>query len=180
VLSLDALLQPTDFFAPSGWAQENAGDTDLGSMTPVRAGPYVFMDGKGGTGYLLAADHLGGIGGEIAKAQVCRAYGAPAVTGMTVYVPCRGSLQQVTVTSPAGIRLGWRFPVGAAGSPVTGGGAVWVIDYENGELYALDPGSGQVRQQINVGPVPHFATPTVSGSRVFVGTLKGVTALAWG
>ncbi len=180
VLSLDASLKRTDFFAPSGWAQENASDTDLGSMTPVRVGSYVFMDGKGGTGYLLAADHLGGIGGEAAKAQVCRAFGAPAVTGMTVYVPCIGALRQVNVTSPAGIQLGWRFPLGAAGSPVTGGGAVWVVDYETGNLFALDPGDGHVRQQTQLGPVPHFVTPTISGSHVFVGTLKGVTAFAWG
>ncbi|MGN6406347.1 outer membrane protein assembly factor BamB family protein [Sinomonas sp.] len=180
VLSLDASLKRTDFFAPSGWAQENASDTDLGSMTPVRVGPYVYMNGKSGTGYLLAADHFGGIGGEAAKAQVCRAFGAPAVTGMTAYVPCRGGLQQVNVTSPAGIRLGWRFPLGAAGSPVTGGGAVWVIDYDTGDLYALDPGDGHVRQHMQLGPVPHFVTPAISAGRVFVGTLKGVTALAWG
>ncbi|MDQ4501509.1 PQQ-binding-like beta-propeller repeat protein [Sinomonas sp. ASV322] len=180
LLALSASLERIDFFAPSTWRQDNAGDADLGSLTPVRVGPYVFADGKSGTAYLLDAGHFGGIGGALAQASVCRAFGAPAVTDMTLYVPCRGGLQQVTAVSPAGIHLGWRLPVRAAGSPVTGYGAVWVVDYETGDLYALDPASGSVRQHAQLGPVPHFATPTLSGGRVFVGTLDGVVALAAG
>ncbi|WP_422935282.1 PQQ-binding-like beta-propeller repeat protein [Sinomonas sp. P47F7] len=179
VLSLDASLRRTDFFAPTTWAQENASDADLGSTTPVRVGPYVFMDGKSGTAYLLDPNHLGGIGGSLAQASVCRAFGAAAVTGMTLYVPCRDGLQQVTVAEPAAIRTGWKLPLHAAGSPVTGAGAVWVVDYGTGELYALDPGTGHVLEQAQLGPVAHFVTPTLSGSRVFVGTLNGVTALTW-
>ncbi|MEA5455838.1 PQQ-binding-like beta-propeller repeat protein [Sinomonas sp. JGH33] len=180
VIALDASLRRTDFFAPSTWARENAADADLGSMTPVRVGPYVFMDGKGGTAYVLDAGHLGGIGGALAQAAACRAYGAPSVTGMTVYVPCDGWLQEMTVTSPPGLRLGWRLPVRAAGSPVTGYGAVWVVDYETGDLYALDPASGGIRRHAQLGPVPHFASPTLSGGRAFVGTLDGVAALSVG
>ncbi|NUP74053.1 MAG: hypothetical protein HOQ07_05300, partial [Sinomonas sp.] len=175
----DASLHRTDFFAPSSWAQENAEDADLGSMTPVRVGADVFMAGKSDTGYLLDASHFGGIGGALMQATVCPAYGAPAVTDMTVYVPCLGGLQQVTVTA-GGIHLGWRVPLQAAGSPVTGGGAVWVLDSRTGDLYAVDPSSGHILHQAQVGPVPHFATPTLSGNRAFVGTLGGVTALTWG
>lgn len=180
VLSLDASLHRTDFFAPSGWAQENAGDVDLGSMTPVRVGPYVFAEGKSGTAYLLNPDRLGGIGGQIAQAAVCPAFGAPAVAGTVVYVPCEDGLQQVTVTSSGGLQPGWRLPLHAAGSPVTGAGAVWVIDYGSGDLYALDPASGHELQRAQLGAVPHFVTPTLSGNHVFVGTLGGVTALTWG
>lgn len=180
VLSLDASLHLTDFFAPTTWAQENASDADLGSMTPVRAGAYVFMDGKSGIAYLLDANHFGGIGGERSQARVCHAYGAPAVADLTVYVPCDDGLQQVTVTTSGTIRPGWRLPLHAAGSPVTGAGAVWVVDYETGELYVLDPASGRVQQQAQLGAVPHFVSPTLSGNHAFVGTLNGVTALSWG
>jgi outer membrane protein assembly factor BamB len=180
VLSLDASLQRTDFFAPSSWAQENANDADLGSMTPVRVGPYVFMAGKSGIAYLLDPNHLGGIGGQHSRARACRAYGAPAVVDLTVYVPCDDGLQQVTVTQSGTMRLGWQLPLQAAGSPVTGAAAVWVIDYETGELYVLDPATGGVQQHAQLGAVPHFASPTLSGNRVFAGTLNGVTALSWG
>ena len=180
VLSLDASLHRTDFFAPSSWAQENAADADLGSMTPVRVGPYVFMDGKAGTAYLLDPNHFGGIGGAVAQSSLCRAFGTPAVSGTTLYVPCRDGLQQVTVTDPAAIHAGWKLPLHAAGSPVIGAGAVWVVDYGTGALYALDPETGHILQQAQLGPVPHFATPTLSGGRVFVGTLHGVIALTWG
>ncbi|KHL02960.1 hypothetical protein LK10_10710 [Sinomonas humi] len=178
VLSLDASLHRTDFFAPSTWAQDNADDADLGSMTPVRLGPYVFADGKSGIGYLLDAAHFGGSGGARAQATVCSAFGAPAVAGMTVYVPCEDGLQEVTVSESGGMGLGWRLSLQAAGSPVIGGGEVWVIDYGTGELYGLDPGNGHLQQKVQVGPVPHFVTPTLSGGRIFVGTLDGVTALA--
>jgi len=47
-----------------------------------------------------------------------------------------------------------------------------------GELHALDPADGHIQQRAQLGPVPHFATPTLSGGRVFVGTLDGVTALS--
>jgi outer membrane protein assembly factor BamB len=71
----------------------------------------------------------------------------------------------------------WQAAVPAAGSPVLGGGAVWVVDYDGGILYALDPASGAVRQQVPVGKSPHFASPTLAAGRVFVGTLTGVTAV---
>ncbi|WP_138443962.1 PQQ-binding-like beta-propeller repeat protein [Sinomonas susongensis] len=179
ILSLDAAsLSRTDFFAPETWAQDNARDADLGSMTPVRVGPYVFADGKAGTGYVLDAGHLGGIGGARDEATVCPAFGAPAVTGMTLFVPCEDGLQQVTVSSSGAISLGWRLSLQAAGSPVVGAGAVWVIDYGADELYALDPADGHVQQKVQLNPVPHFVTPTLAAGRVFVGTLDGVTALA--
>lgn len=181
VLSLDASsLRRTDFFAPDTWVQDNTDDADLGSMTPVRVGPYVFADGKGGIGYVLDGGHLGGIGGARAQAVVCPAFGAPAVAGMTLYVPCEDGLQQVTISSSGAIRLGWRLSLQAAGSPVIGAGAVWVVDYGTGELYALDAADGQVQQKVQVGPVPHFVTPTLADGRVFVGTLTGVTAFEGG
>ncbi len=73
--------------------------------------------------------------------------------------------------------LRWRAAVNAAGSPVVGGGAVWVIDYDAGTLFALDPASGAVRQQVAIGTAPHFASPTLAGGRAYVGTLSGVVAI---
>jgi len=68
--------------------------------------------------------------------------------------------------------------VPAEGSPAIGGGAVWVIDYNGGVLYALDPATGAALAQVRVGQAPNFASPTLSGSRAYVGTRAGVTAVS--
>jgi streptogramin lyase len=83
----------------------------------------------------------------------------------------------VTVDASGQISVLWHGLSSAAGSPVVGGGAVWVVDYAAGVLYALDPASGAVRQQIQVGTAPHFASPTLALGRAFVGTNSGVVAI---
>ena len=90
VTELSLALQRLAYFAPSTWAADNAGDLDLGSTQPVLAADNsVFIVGKRGTGYLLSAAVPGGIGGQLAEQDICEAYGTAAVTGSTVYEPCR-------------------------------------------------------------------------------------------
>ncbi len=73
----------------------------------------------------------------------------------------------------------WRGPGDASGSPVVGGGAVWVADVGAGTLYELGQASGAIRQRIGLGAeLPHFASPSLSGSLVLVGTMSGVVAVA--
>jgi outer membrane protein assembly factor BamB len=140
-------------------------------------GGYVLTAGKRGVAYTLRPDRLGGIGGEVAQATVCPAYGGPVVDRDIAYLPCPDGLRAVRVDAAGRIEVRWRAGVRAAGSPALGGGAVWVVDYDRGNLYALDPASGAVRQQVSVGRSPHFASPTLSGGKVYVGTLAGVTAI---
>jgi outer membrane protein assembly factor BamB len=180
VTALSAGLIRSAVFAPSTWGVDNANDLDLGSLTPViLPNGRVLIDGKRGTAYLLNAPALGGVGGQVAQAGVCRAFGAAAVVGGTVYLPCPGTgITEVTVTGDR-VRLGWRGPSDANGSPVVGGGAVWVADWDDGTLYALAQGSGRVLARYSVAnALPHFVSPTLSGGLVLVGTLDGVTALA--
>jgi outer membrane protein assembly factor BamB len=177
VLALTPDLRLADRFSPSTWADDNDRDLDLGSMTPALVGPYVYIDGKRGVGYVLRADHLGAIGGEVSQAQVCRAFGGAAVVGDIVYVPCSDGPRAVQINAAGAVSVRWRSPVPAAGSPVVGGDAVWTVDYDKAVLYALNPASGAVLQQISIGSAPHFASPTLSGSRVYVGTMTGVVAV---
>ena len=65
----------------------------------------------------------------------------------------------------------------ANGSPVVGGGAVWVTDFDHGTLYALDPATGQPLTQLAIGDLPHFASPTLGDNRAYLGTMHGVGAL---
>ena len=72
----------------------------------------------------------------------------------------------------------WRGPASADGSPVIGGGAVWVTSTSGGLLYELNTLTGGVRHQIRLGSqLAHFASPTLAGRVVLVGTLHGVVAV---
>jgi outer membrane protein assembly factor BamB len=177
VLALTPDLHLADWFAPSTWADDNAADLDLGSMAPAVVGNYVFIAGKRGVGYTLRLDHLGGIGGEVAQAPVCEAYGGAAVNRDTVFVPCNDGTRAVRIDSSGQIHVRWHAGVNAAGSPVIDGGGVWVVDYDAGVLYVLDESSGAVREQITLSRMPHFASPTLTGRHAYVGTMTGVVAV---
>jgi polyvinyl alcohol dehydrogenase (cytochrome) len=181
VVALDAGLQRTDYFAPSTWADDNARDLDLGSMTPASVGSAILIAGKRGVAYVLDPAHLGGVGGERTQRQACAPFGGAAVTGQTAFLPCRDGVRSVTVDAASGaITVGWHGPSAANGAPVVAGGAVWVVDYDGGVLYLLDAGTGAVRAKLSIGRAPHFASPTVAGGRGFVGTLTGVVCVTYG
>ena len=76
------------------WAELNDGDVDLGSVGPsLLDGRTVFQIGKGGVGYLLDANDLGGIGGELSSAPVCGgSFGGTAHDGRSIFVPCTDGL----------------------------------------------------------------------------------------
>jgi outer membrane protein assembly factor BamB len=177
VLSLDAQLRLTDRFSPATWPDDNAHDLDLGSMSPAVVGSHVLIAGKRGTAYVLNAGHFGGVGGQVAQAEVCKAFGGSVVAGDTVYVPCTDGTRAVRV-DPAGTpHVLWHAAIPARGAPVLGGGAIWVVDYDAGLLYLLDPASGAVRQKLSIGTAPHFASPTLAGEQAYVGTVTGVVAV---
>jgi outer membrane protein assembly factor BamB len=180
VTALTAGLHRTGIFAPAVWAQDNASDLDLGSMSPALLSSGMVLEvGKRGTGYLLNAARLGGVNGQVASAQVCSAFGGAAVRGTVAYVPCASGGMAAVDTAGQRLRVRWRGPSSAAGSPVIGGGAVWVADTDGGTLYQLDPANGQVRRQISLGsPLPHFASPSLSGPLVLIGTMSGVVAVS--
>jgi len=186
VTELSPSLERLAYFAPSTWATDNANDKDLGSTMPVlAAGNTVFVLGKGGVGYLLDGAKPGGIGGQLAEQSICAAFGAAAVSGSTVYEPCRnGPLTAVEVSAAnKTIKVLWRGPSGTDGSPVVGGGAVWVTKYAQsgsggGTLYELNQATGQVEQQISISQgMPHFSSLSLSGGSAYVSTLTGITAI---
>jgi outer membrane protein assembly factor BamB len=176
VLRLSSTLQLEDGFAPTRWQQDNASDADLGSMGPVLLpGGLIFADGKSGLGYLLHANALGGVGGQAQVKPICSSYGGAAALGSQVFVPCADGLRQVLVGPGANLNLGWHAPGQITGSPIVGGHTVYSLDVA-GTLYALDATSGTTRATLPVGTTSRFATPTLSGNQVFVGTLTGVVA----
>lgn len=165
-----------DSYSPSNWASDNEGDLDLGSQGPALVGTrWVFAAGKSGFGYVLRQDRLGGIGGEVSKAQVCRSYGGTAVVRDVVFVPCDDGVRAVRIDSAGVMHVLWHASV--PGSPVVGGGRVWSLDPGAGVLHALDPRTGVPREQVAVGATSRFATPALHGRDVIVPTLAGITVV---
>jgi outer membrane protein assembly factor BamB len=180
VTALTPSLQRTGIFAPVNWRALSASDLDLGSMSPaLLSDGQVLQVGKDGTGYLLNADHLGGVGGQVASGPVCAAFGGAAISGTIVYVPCLSGGLAAVETAGNRVTVPWRGPGDGSGSPVLGGGAVWVAGPDSGVLYELDPQTGKVRQHLKVaGTLPHFVSPSLAGGLVLIGTMTGVTAVS--
>ena len=177
ILRLSPTLQLQDGFAPTEWRQENASDADLGSMGPLLLPDgFVYADGKGGTGYLLHADALGGIGGQVQSASICRAYGSSAAMGTTIIVPCADGIRAIQANA-SGITVNWHAAQNITGSSVIGGHTVYSLD-PAGTLYALDISSGAVRASVSVPQTSRFATPTLSPTMAYVGTMNSVTGIA--
>jgi outer membrane protein assembly factor BamB len=179
VLHLSPTLQLEDAFAPQSWQSDNASDADLGSMGPVLLpNGLIYANGKSGQGYLLRADHLGGIGGQIQTISLCSAYGGAAVSGQVAFIPCADGLREIKLESGTSLVPGWQAPQQVTGSPVIGGNTVYSLDPAGGMLYALDAAAGSVLATISVGTTSRFATPTLAQSSIFVGTLKGIVAVS--
>jgi outer membrane protein assembly factor BamB len=105
--------------------------------------------------------------------------GGMAGNGTVIFVPCRSVLRQVWVGSDGKLQVGWSTKNGVGGGPpVVGGGRVWSVNTDNGNLYALDEATGATLASISLGSVPHFASPTLWGGQVLIGTMTGVVDIA--
>lgn len=171
VLELSPTLSLLQYFAPTSWASDNAGDKDLSTEPALLSDGQVVVTGKQRTVYLLNSTHLGGIGGQQASLPSgCGddLDGGMAVVGLMVYLPCLTGTEAVAVTaSPASLHLAWRANVGG-GPPVVAAGEVWTIG-QNGTLYGLNPATGATEQQASVGaPANHFPTPGFAGALMLV------------
>jgi outer membrane protein assembly factor BamB len=181
VIKLSPTLQRLDTFTPSDWAAHNARDLDLGTVGPaLLEGGLLFQIGKPGIGYVLRADHLGGIGGELASAQICNsAYGGTASQASAVYVSCRDGVVAVDIdpVKPA-LNIAWRGPRFNAGPPIVAHGLVWTLDLTAGELFGLDPQTGATRVRQSLGSVAHFTTPATDATRLYVAADRHLVALS--
>jgi outer membrane protein assembly factor BamB len=178
ILRLSPTLQLEDGFAPRSWQNDNASDTDLGSMGPVLlSNGLIYANGKSGQGYLLRADHLGGVDGQIQTLSLCSAYGGAAVSGQLLFIPCSDGLRQLKLVAGPQLVTGWHAPQQVTGSPTIGGQTVYSLDPGGGMLYALNTTTGEVRAKQSVGTTSRFATPTLSQGSIFIGTLTGVVAV---
>jgi hypothetical protein len=178
VLELDARAALVDSFSPTSWATDNEADLDLGSQGPALVGSWIFIAGKSGTAYVLRQGKLGGIGGEVTSAAVCRSFGGTAVQHDVVYVPCTDGLRAVRVDNGGAMHVLWHAAESIIGSPVIGGGRIWVLDTGAGVLHGLDPKTGRSLGRVAVGAVTRFATPALDGVNVLVPTQRGLAIVS--
>jgi outer membrane protein assembly factor BamB len=183
VLRLSAdLSRRLDFFAPADWGSQNAEDADLGTTGPVLlGGDRVAVSGKSGEVDLLDTRRLGGIGGGLASVGGCRGFGGMAwdASQSALFVPCDGGTRRFDV-GRAALTPGWQAAPNINGTPVAGGGAVWVLDASAGRLYVLDERTGRTLASADTGPASRFASVVPVPGRVLVPTLTGVVALVHG
>jgi outer membrane protein assembly factor BamB len=180
VVRLSPTLRLRDWWAPTDWAQLGQRDTDIGSIGPaLLTNGLVFQSGKNGQGYLLRADHLGGVGGEAFKGPVCSAgaFGGTALMGPDLYVPCLDGLVALRVSAtPPSFRVTWLKNRIWAGPPIIALGLVWTIDIASGQLDAFDPLTGAPRYSAEIGTAAHFATPAAAQGRVYAAASDAVEA----
>jgi outer membrane protein assembly factor BamB len=178
VVKLDPNLAFLDYFAPPNWSALNFNDIDLGSVGPTFLSPngLIFQVGKEGVGYLLNSVSPGGGNKTTAaySARVCSqtnnaSFGGTAYANGYLYVPCSDALVALTVNTGApSFAAAWSFPVTRAAPPIVAAGLVWIFDNGNGNIYGLDPTTGNQVFTNHVAGAPHFVTPAAGDGRIFV------------
>jgi sugar lactone lactonase YvrE len=83
----------------------------------------------------------------------------------------------VRVDDQGNMTVLWHAARAINGSPVVGGGRIWVLAPQSGVLHALDPATGRSLAQIRVGVANRFATPALYGTDVVVPTLGGFSVV---
>jgi polyvinyl alcohol dehydrogenase (cytochrome) len=179
VLELSPSLRLLQFFAPANWAVNNSDDLDMSTEPVLLPDGQVLLAGKSQVVYLLNGRHLGGIGKQQAEiSPVCSTNidGGSAHVGMTAYLPCLSGIVAVRATrSPPSLHVLWSANF-SSGPPIVAGGLVWTIG-QNGKLSGLDPATGKVRQQAEIGvPANHFPTPGIGAGLMLVPSAEHVIA----
>ena len=172
VISLSPTLNVNGSFTPDNYRQLSGSDLDLGSTSPALVDGLIFQIGKQGIGYLLAADHLGGLAGQRASARVCGGgFGGTAVAGDVVFLSCFNGLYALRVTDSTtgtapGLTVIWSAKGAHPGPPIVAGGDVWTVE-SSGELRALSETTGTVEYRHPIGVAGSFPSPAAAGGWLF-------------
>ena len=175
---------PLDYFAPSTWYQDNAGDQDLGSTTTLQLpNNRAFIVGKTGMGYLLNTASLGHIGGQLAAHQVCNAtgdaaFGTLAYAAGVVFAGCSDGVAAVQIANGGNdfSPLWYNTSDVADHPPTVAGGLVWSVSSDGGHLLGFATASGQLMQTLSISGSTHFTTPSAANDMLYVGAGRFVDA----
>jgi hypothetical protein len=193
-----------DYFAPGNWQELDAGDTDIGGSGPVildvsgsTPGQLLIGLGKDGKIYLVDRHNLGGIGNQVAVAQVATNgiinAAAAYTTSKGTYVVFKGNgsncpegqagdLTSVRIVpgAPPSVTTAWCAQQNGEGSPMvttTDGHSeaiVWSVGAEgDNRLHGFDGDTGQIVYGGGgagdaIGLVRRFHVPIIAGGRIYV------------
>lgn len=193
-----------DYFTPGNWRALDAGDIDLGGTGPIimdlpGATPSKLLVGLGKDGkiYLVDRTDLGGVGNQVAVAQVAtNAIIGAAVAYTTTkgtYVVFKGSGEhcpagqsgdltavRIVPGAPPTVHTAWCAKQNGKGSPMvttTDGHAeaiVWSAGAEgDNRLHGFDGDTGRIvydggGQADVIGLVRRYQTPILAGGRIFI------------
>ena len=108
----------------------------------------------------------------------CKSSGGAAVDGNVIYFPCVDGVRAARVDDDGRSQVLWHVDDNdVSGSPVVAGGRVWVMDQLGGVLHALDPSTGKSTGQVQVGQTNRFASPSITGHDILVGTMSGLSVV---
>jgi outer membrane protein assembly factor BamB len=211
---LQPITRKQDFFAPSNWHALDSRDADLGGTNPlllkVRTGDVtqslILALGKDGHAYILAANDLGGIGGDLAISTVSSepirtspaAYPAPdgafvAFQGKGTDCPTSAraggdlTVLHIRAGSPPTITTAWCGAVSGRGSPIvttTDGHSdpiVWMLGAEgDNQLHAFRGDTGQpLFTSGTLAGLRHFQTLIATQNHLYIGADDRVYAFAF-
>jgi outer membrane protein assembly factor BamB len=191
VIELSPQLHVLSQWAPTDWANLSAQDWDLGSAGPVvvpGTTNLVFVAGKHAAdsyGYLIHETSLGnGPAAALYTGEVCTdpnsgVFGADAASIVTiagtptpvVFAACSSgtvALKITTGTTPSFTRIWGPSTASPPGPPIVAGGYVWALDWNAGQLVAMDPATGFVKWTRSTISLNHFAPPTIGDGLVIV------------
>jgi outer membrane protein assembly factor BamB len=187
VVALSPDLAVVSTWQPADWQALDRADADVGSVPPALLQDLglIFQSGKNGTGYLLNAGALGGVGAELASSSVAPGcggvFGATAYAGGKLFVPCHNRVVALSVSgSPPAFSVAWSGPdetgQPSVGPPIVVGDTVWDLDPQ-GQLFALEAATGAVRYQTRIPVQPeHFAPLAYGGGQLYAAGANGVVA----
>ena len=208
---------PQDFFAPHNWRALDAHDEDLGGVTPLllqvpaRGGVerLVLALGKDGRAYLLDAEDLGGIGGELASetvspiriitADVTYPVGNDAFVafqgpGANCPTPRTGNgltVLRIHGGSPPGIATAWCAALDGRGSPIVttidghSNPIVWILGAEGDDrLHAFRGDTGALLfdgggPRDQMAGLHHFQDLLPAGGRLYIGADNRLYAFSY-
>jgi hypothetical protein len=192
-----------DYYAPSNWQQLDADDLDLGgaseALIDIAGAPKPHLavaGGKDGKIYVLDRDNLGGVGGELVKAQIATGQikGAPALytTSLGTYAAfnvqggggaaCPGNttgnlvVVKITPGTSYTATVAWCSDEGNLGSPMvttTDGTSNAIVWDASNKLYAYDGDTGTKivdgTMTAMSATMQKFNTPIDANGRIVVG-----------
>ena len=160
-------------FTPANTNALDDGDTDLGSTSPVLAGPLVIQGGKDAKLSVLdwrvmrgTAAHRGHAGEDVPTPSGAGLFTTPAIArttgGTWVFAADNGGTAAWTIDGGR-LRIAWKNR-SAGTSPVVAGGLLYVYD-PSGGLRVYEPQTGHLVATLECGG-GHWNSPIVADGRI--------------